>query len=134
MEFLKPYSLYIEILGGLSALTFLGSLIVIPWIISKMPEDYFVRHRKLVEERHEKHPVAARFIFFIRNTSGVFFLFAGILMLFLPGQGIVTILIGICLTDFPRKHKIVDYLITRQRVTRILNWIRKKEKKKPFIF
>ncbi len=134
MEFLRHYSLVVELLGILSVLTFIGSLIAIPWIIGRLPVDYIILHRKLVEERHGRHPVWAKIIFVTRNVVGIFFLLAGIAMLVLPGQGIITILIGISFMDFPRKHKFVDYLIQRPRVIRLLNWIRRKEKKPPFEF
>lgn len=134
MEFPRHYSLIIEFLGILSVLTFIGSLIAIPWIIGRLPVNYFILHRILVEQRHKRHPVLAKIIFVTRNFVGAFFLFAGIAMLVLPGQGIITILIGISFMDFPGKHRIVDYLIRRPSVIRLLNWIRRKEKKPPFEF
>ena len=70
----------------------------------------------------------------LRNCIGLVFLAAGIVMLVLPGQGIITILIGISFMDFPKKHHLVDYLVRRQKVIRFLNWIRKKEKKPAFEF
>lgn len=134
MTFFQEYSLIFEWLGLLSVVTFIGSLIAVPWIIGKLSVDYFIQHRKRVTERHEQHPVAAKIIFFTRNIIGFVLLLAGIAMLILPGQGIITILIGISFMDFPRKHVIVDYLICRPRIIRFLNWIRKKEKKPPFEF
>ena len=134
MSLVKEYSLVIEWLGLLSVLTFVGSLIAVPWILGKLPVDYFIQHRKRVAERHKRHPVAAQIIFIARNLIGFVFFLAGIAMLILPGQGIITILIGISFMDFPGKHTIVDYLICRPKVIRFLNWIRKKEKKPPFEF
>lgn len=134
MQFLSENSLLLEWLGLLSVLTFIGSLIAIPWIIARLPANYFIRHRQLVAERHERHPLIARLIFVCRNVIGIVFLTAGIVMLVLPGQGIITILIGISLMDFPKKHNLVDYLVRRKRVIRLLNWIRQKEKKPPFEF
>lgn len=134
MSFSRHYSLVIELLGLLSVITFLGSLIAIPWIIAKLPVDYFIRHRTVVAERHNRHPVLAKIIFVVRNLSGIIFFLAGVAMLFLPGQGIITILIGVSFMDFPKKHKIVDYLVSRPRVVAVLNWIRRKQKKPPFDF
>jgi hypothetical protein len=134
MELLEHYSGVVELLGILSVLTFIGSLIVIPLIIGRLPVDYFIRHRQLVAIRHKRHPVLARFIFIVRNCLGFLLVFAGILMLVLPGQGIITILVGISFIDFPSKQRIVDNLIQRPRIVRLLNWIRRKEKKPPFQF
>ena len=134
MQFLNEYSSLLEWLGFLSVLTFIGSLIAIPWIIAKLPVNYFIRHRQLVAESHSRHPLIARLTFVLRNFVGIVFLIAGIVMLVLPGQGIITILIGISFMDFPKKHHLVDYLVRRQKVIRFLNWIRKKEKKPAFEF
>ena len=134
MQFLNEYSSLLEWLGFLSVLTFIGSLIAIPWIIARLPVNYFIRHRQLVAESHSRHPLVARLTFVLRNFVGIVFIVAGIVMLVLPGQGIITILIGISFMDFPKKHHLVDYLVRRQRVIRFLNWIRKKGKKPPFEF
>jgi len=41
----------------------------------------------------------------MKNIIGVIFITSGIIMLFIPGQGIITIIIGIILADFPGKSK-----------------------------
>jgi hypothetical protein len=134
VEILRHYSLVVELLSILSLLTFIGSLIAIPWIIGKLPPDYFIRHRQIVEKRHRRHPVLAKVTFIIRNVAGSLFFLAGIAMIVLPGQGIITILIGISFMDFPRKQRLLDNLVERPRVIRVLNWIRRREKKPPFEF
>ena len=108
MEYLKEYQLVAQGLGLLSVVTFIGSLIAIPLIIARLPVNYFVRHRQTVDERHKLHPLMAKFVFVMRNGFGFIFLLAGIAMLVLPGQGIITILIGVSLMDFPKKHTVVD--------------------------
>ena len=76
-SFLKEYALYFEWLGLLSLVTFIGSLVAIPWIIGKLPVDYFIKHRERVAERHEQHPLAAKVIFVTRNIVGFGFFLAG---------------------------------------------------------
>lgn len=134
MSFPGEHALLLEWLGLFSVLTFIGSLIAIPWIIGRLPENFFIRHRQVVEERHKSHPVVAKLTLVLRNAVGFFFLVAGLAMLVLPGQGIITMLIGITLIDFPRKHQVIDSLVRRPRVIKLLNWIRDKEKKQPFEF
>jgi len=134
LDIFVGYETLLECLGLLSVLTFLGSIVAIPWIIARLPVDYFISHRRKVTARHERHPIAARLIFVMRNLTGGLFLLAGILMLVLPGQGLITIVIGLSLMDFPKKHTLVDYLLRRPKVMKLLNWIRKKEKKPPFEF
>jgi hypothetical protein len=134
VEFSRHTLLFIEWLGLLSVVTFIGSLLAIPWIIGRLPPNYFIRHRQNVAARHERHPLMAKVIFVTRNSIGFVFFLAGIAMLILPGQGLITILIGLSFMDFPKKHDVVDFLIRRPRVIQFLNWIRRKEKKPPFEF
>ncbi len=47
-------------------------------------------------------------------------------MLFLPGQGLLTILAGILILDFPGKYKLEHYLISKPVVLDSLNWIRRR--------
>ncbi|MBA6417405.1 hypothetical protein H4J50_15435 [Colwellia sp. 6M3] len=55
-------------------------------------------------------------------------------MLVLPGQGLITMLIGLSLIPFPGKHKLEKNILARKSVRSSLNWIRTKAKKDPFIF
>lgn len=123
----------VELLGLVSVITFFGSLLAIPWLIGRLPANYFTLHRRKVEERHKQHPFVARMIFVLRNGIGTLFLLAGIAMLLLPGQGIITILIGFSFMDFPKKHALEDTLIRRPSVLKSLNWLRRKQKKQPFV-
>ena len=56
----------------------------------------------------------------------------GLLMLVLPGQGILTLLAGLVLLDFPGKFLLLRWLARKDRILRSLNWIRKKGHKEPF--
>ncbi len=122
-----------EWLGLLSVFTFVGSLLAVPWLIGRLPADYFIQHRRQVAARHQRHPAIAQLVFILRNTVGLGLLLAGIAMLVLPGQGIITILIGMSFMDFPGKHRLVDALVRRPGVARTLNWLRAKQNKPPFV-
>lgn len=123
----------VELLGLVSVITFFGSLLAIPWLIGRLPANYFSLHRRKIKERYKRHPFVARMIFVLRNGIGTLFLLAGITMLLLPGQGIITILIGFSFMDFPKKHVLEDTLIRRPSVLKSLNWLRRKQKKQPFV-
>jgi small-conductance mechanosensitive channel len=128
------YQSLFEGLGLLSAATFLISLLLIPFLISKASADYFLTHATIIEQRHKRHPAVALLIKIIRNSLGIFLCLAGFLMLFLPGQGLLTILIGASLLDVPGRQKIFNMLIHRHSIQYALNWIRKKTKHPPFQF
>ncbi|MEX0964235.1 MAG: hypothetical protein WDZ52_09385 [Pseudohongiellaceae bacterium] len=52
-------------------------------------------------------------------------------MLILPGQGLLTILIGVVLVDFPRKYKFQRWLISLGPVLKSANWLRRKGGREP---
>lgn len=76
----------------------------------------------------------ASIIFFLRNTVGFGLLAAGTVMLFMPGQGILTMLIGLSFMDFPGKHQLLEKVVQGTRVQRSLNWIRRKGGKEDLLF
>jgi len=59
---------------------------------------------------------------------------AGIVMLVLPGQGILTIVIGLMLSNFPGKYRLERWLVMRPRVLRTINWLRQRSKRNPLLF
>ena len=124
----------LEWLGILSIVTFVGSLLVVPWLIWLMSPDYFIRHRLVVIERHRRHPVLKIFLFCLRNVVGFCLLAAGIAMLVLPGQVIITMLIGLSFMDFPGKYKLLDETVRNIKIQKSLNWIRRKGGKVDLVF
>ena len=116
----------------LSIVFFVGSLIAIPFILVRLPADFFdIRVPRPWMEDH--HPVLRVLGHLVKNLVGAIFLFAGFLMLFLPGQGILTMLIGISMLDFPGKPKVEAKLIGQPTVLNALNGMREKFGKPPLI-
>ncbi|MBM9614155.1 hypothetical protein JWJ90_07620 [Desulfobulbus rhabdoformis] len=124
----------LELLGLFSLVTFVGSLLVVPWVIGRMPADYFVNHWRQVDQSHTRHPVVALVSFVLRNVFGFLLFLAGFAMLFLPGQGLLTMLIGVCLLNFPGKRTLLNKIVQNPSVQRGLNWIRRKQGKELFLF
>lgn len=120
---------YLQVLAVVSLCTFFLSLILIPWYIGRLSVDYFYILKQQLPDRRPRSSLA---VLIIRNFFGSILLIAGILMLFLPGQGILTILISLLCMAFPGKYQFVLYLISRQSVQRSLDWIRKKLQRSPF--
>ncbi|MBH0177851.1 MAG: hypothetical protein HP491_08275 [Nitrospira sp.] len=116
----------------LSIVFFVGSLIAIPFILVRLPTDFFdIRVPRPWMEDH--HPVLRVLGHLVKNLVGAIFLFAGFLMLFLPGQGILTMLIGISMLDFPGKRKVEAKLIGQPAVLNAINSMREKFGKPPLI-
>ena len=114
-----------------SFIGFIGSLIVIPWILIQIPSDYF-SHEKRQKHQWGSYPPTIRLVLLlIKNILGVIFIISGIIMLFMPGQGIITFIIGIILTDFPGKYKIERWIINNPAILRSINQLRAKAKQSP---
>jgi len=116
-----------------SIVCFIASLILIPWLVIQIPANYF-SHKKRHKHRWHKHTPTVRFILvMIKNIFGFILVLAGITMLILPGQGIITILLGIFFMDFPGKYKVELWIIKRPAILKSINWIREKAKHVPLI-
>ena len=117
-----------DILSGLVILSIvgvIGSLIAIPFILVRLPPNYFdERHPRKWMENH--HPVLRLIGHVLKNVVGFVLLAAGIAMLVLPGQGILTMLIGISLVDFPGKRQLERKLIGQPAVLNTINKVREK--------
>jgi hypothetical protein len=116
----------------LSVVGFIGSLIAIPFILVRLPPHYFdERHPRTWMEDH--HPVPRFIGSLMKNAVGAVFLLAGFAMLFLPGQGILTMLIGISLLDFPGKRRLERKFISQPAVLKTINALREKFGRPPLI-
>ncbi len=116
----------------LSIVFFVGSLIAIPFILVRLPADFFdIRVPRRWMEDH--HPVLRLLGHVVKNVIGAIFLFAGFLMLFLPGQGILTMLIGVTMMDFPGKRKLEAKMIGQPTVLNAINGLRQKFGKPPLV-
>lgn len=119
-------------LAALSIVFFIGTLIAIPFILVRLPADYFdIRVPRPWMQDH--HPVLRVAGHIVKNAVGAVFLIAGFLMLFLPGQGVLTMVIGISMLDFPGKRKIEAKLIGQPTVLNVINSMRKKCGKPPLV-
>ncbi len=113
-------------LGGLSLLTFVGTLILVPVLVVKMPADYFVREHRREDRAVPRHPVIRIALLVGKNILGLCLFAGGILMLFTPGQGLLSIAMGIVLMDFPGKFALEKRVARNRPVMRSINWIRRK--------
>jgi len=114
----------------LSIAGFVGSLIAIPFILIRLPPHYFdERHPRTWMENH--HPVLRLTGLIVKNIIGTIFVLAGFAMLFLPGQGVLTMLIGVSLVDFPGKRRLERKLVGRPAVLKTINMMRAKFDRPP---
>jgi hypothetical protein len=132
LDWLQSYEATVWVVLA-SAAMFFGSLIVIPIVVARMQPDYFLPQPPSPASWRRRHPVTRYILRATKNLAGSVFLIAGIAMLVLPGQGLLTILIGISLLDFPGKRKLELRIVRREPILHAINWIRRKANRKPLV-
>ena len=114
------------LLGSLSIFILIISAFMMVLIISFLPEDYFKsENRNLISSvQNSRYPLLKLLVLITKNFFGVLLLLSGILMLVLPGQGILTIITGLVFIDYPGKYKFERKLLRQKGVINSINWIR----------
>ena len=112
---------------GDTFITFTISLAIVSFIMVKIPADYFKEDhpRELLSDK----PPAVRWLLVVaKNLLGLVLVVLGILMSIpgVPGQGILTILLGIMLLDFPGKQDLERKLVSRPRVRDAIDKLRQR--------
>jgi len=120
-------------LGGVSALMALATLVCLPWVITRLPADYFVRTKRVAWSDLAGKPAGALVVIALKNTVGFVLVLLGAIMLVTPGQGLLTILAGLMLMNFPGKFRLERWLVLRPGVLAGLNWLRGLGKRAPFV-
>jgi archaellum biogenesis protein FlaJ (TadC family) len=118
-------------LGASSILIFIISILGISWFVAQIPEDYFLSSKRKPSKWQEQKPILRLAVLFGKNIIGVSLIIGGLLMLVLPGQGLLTIVTGLLLINYPGKYKLEQKLVAIPSVFRALNWIRVKANKPP---
>lgn len=120
--------------GLFSFIMLVLAAVSVPFIINMLSEDYFLKKKR----RSSLKTVSEYLIFFstavLRNSIGLFLLISGFLMLFIPGQGLLTIFISLLFIDFPGKWKLQKKIVRNYKIHYVLNWIRRKGGKPDFKF
>lgn len=99
-------------------------------IIIWLPEDY-LSARPDISLVRRKAPLWRYPYWIAKNLVGAVFIVAGIVMLILPGQGILTIVLGLALINFPGKRKVIRRIFTQPRIFKAINGLRRKAHKPP---
>ena len=116
----------------LSLAAFLFSILLFSMFIYWAPADIFLKPRTLAYSVRTKGAVFGYGYFILKNAFGGLQLLAGVVMLFTPGQGVLTIFMGLALVDFPRKQRLLLHLASKPSVKKALYRLRVKVKKEPF--
>jgi len=116
-----------------SVVLFVASVVALPWFVARLPRDYFMHHDHEEPISVIGNPGWRRAARVAKNLLGALLLFAGLAMLVLPGQGLLTIIVSLVLLEFPGKRALERKLVSRPQVLRALNAIRRKAGVEPLV-
>jgi archaellum biogenesis protein FlaJ (TadC family) len=104
--------------------TFFLNLGIVSFILVKLPKDHF-KHDK--SKRITGSNATIRVLKVIgKNVGGWLLIALGIVLSLpgVPGQGLLTVLLGVMLVDFPGKHRLEQKLLSRPGIINTINRLR----------
>lgn len=129
LDWIRNHEGLVYAVGVSSAVLFVVTLLGVPFVVARLPRDFFLGERQTALALH--HPLLRTAWRVARNVLGVFLLVFGIAMLVLPGQGILTLLAALVLLEFPGKQRAELWILRLPSVRLGLNWLRERAGKKP---
>lgn len=103
-----------------------ASVLAVPFLVGRIPVDYFAQPDKRPAAFAAHHPVLRVTLLVLKNLLGLLLLVLGVLLVFTPGQGLVTIFVGLLLIDGPGKRRLELFIVRRRSVRRTLDWLRRR--------
>ena len=113
-----------------SVVSFIASIVGCTILLASLPSDYFKTKERI---RRIKNPVFRICLSCLKNIFGGLLVVIGILLSVpgIPGQGILTILAGLIISDFPGKRRLEQRLIRLPVILSTANQIRARFKRPP---
>ena len=106
---------------GLSLVAVIATIIGVPWVVTRLPGDYFSRPQRTTWRQADDEPMFALVLGLLKNLLGALLVVMGLVML-----------AGLLLMNFPGKYRMERWLVLRPGVMRALNWLRQRQGHAPF--
>ena len=105
--------------------SFFANLGIVTWILVKLPADHFSKSRKTKFWAGPRPWIHAAKVVG-KNIGGVLLVALGIVLSLpgVPGQGLLTVLLGIMLLDFPGRHHLEQKLLSKPSIVNSINKLR----------
>lgn len=131
LQWVDGHEVFLGWLFVASAVMFFGTLAAVPFLVVRIPADYFADREKHRSRWSQLHPAMRLVLLILKNLLGVVLILCAIPLLVGPGQGLLTLAIGVLLLDFPGKYKFERCLISRPSILGAINWIRRRRGVEP---
>ena len=123
LEWLRAH---VVALSVASVTSFIVSILFCTLTIAYLPPDYFLSKRRT---NRIKHPVLRIVLKLLKNLFAVLLIIVGFIQIPLPGQGVLTILIGVVISDIPGKRRLERRIISLPAILSTANGIRSRFKR-----
>lgn len=129
LDLIASHWLFVGIFSGASLLL---SIVGCVALIAYLPSDYFTETK---QGQQIKNPILRFFVSLLKNLVGVLLIMIGILLSVpgVPGQGLLTVLSGLIISDFPGKKRLARRIIRTRTVYFAANKIRERFKRSPLV-
>lgn len=121
----------LALIGIGSLLLCVGTILAMPLLIVSLPRDYFLHEKAEPFGFGRRHPAIRLVMLVLKNGAGLVLLAAGFVMLFIPGQGVLTMFIGLMLMNFPGKRRLELRLVRVPKIQHGINWFRRRARREP---
>ncbi|MBN1394780.1 MAG: hypothetical protein JW959_07140 [Pirellulales bacterium] len=130
-DWIRGHNVILWWLFSVSLLMLIASLVAVPWLVVRIPSDYFHKRRHIVDRWEQSRPWLRYVLLALKNAFGLVLVLAGVAMLVLPGQGILTVFAGMMLLDFPGKLSLERWLAKKRTVRLTIDWMRSRAGRPP---
>ena len=131
LDWLADHQTLLWVTGAVSVALFVASIVVIPPLIVRIRPDYFAHAVRPRSRWADQKRFVRLSIVVGKNVLGGVLMIAGLAMLVLPGQGLLTLFVGFLLIDFPGKYGLEKWLIGRRYILGPINWLRTRRNRQP---
>jgi hypothetical protein len=123
----KETLIWVSTISGIGLLAF---IIVTPWLIVRMPEDFFSNPQRY--NWLDRKPAMVRIpVRILKNVLAFALVVLGVVMFLTPASGLFPMLLGVVLADVPGKMKLQRWILCRKTIRKSMNWLRQKFHRKP---
>ncbi|GMV24741.1 MAG: hypothetical protein AMXMBFR58_07720 [Phycisphaerae bacterium] len=123
-DWIREHDALVWTLVAASLVLAVGMVAVVPWVLGRIPADYFAHEHRPPSVLSTTHPLGRWAGLIAKNVLGWMLVVTGLGMLVLPGPGLLVAFVGLILVDLPGKYRVEKWVVGMPRVARVINWLR----------
>lgn len=123
VKFFDTYAVWV---AAASVVSLVIGVATLPFLVTRIPADYFSHEHRHRLSARRRNPLVQLLLAGIKNAVGAVLVLAGLLMLVLPGQGLLTLAAGLMIMNYPGKYLLERWLIMRPYVLPAINKLRQR--------